>query len=75
LVTVQQGHKALGELEEVAIGSVRCEIDVENGLALGGNLHDSGSHIEGVLDPLTGCLIQNREQRPFYLDREAEFVF
>ena len=59
MISVLEGHEALRHLEEVAIGLVRCKVNIEDEFAIRFNFLLSGSDLEWILDKLICRFVQD----------------
>ena len=64
MVAVLESDEALSKLEEVAIGLVRSEVNIEDELAIGFDFLLCRSDLEWVLDELICRLVQYLKQSP-----------
>ena len=60
MVSVLEGDKALGDLEEIAIRLIWCKVDVEDEGCVGSNLFLHRQHFERVLNHHTSSLVEHR---------------
>ena len=59
MVTVLELNKALSDLEKVAIGLIRCKVNVKDEAGVWSNLLLGWKHLEWVFDKLLSGLVEN----------------
>lgn len=74
MVAIFETNEALGDLEEVAIWLIGCEVYVEDEVSVRSNLLLSWKHFERVLHELSSYLVEHWEKSPIDCDWEVEFV-
>ena len=57
MIAIMESDEALSKLEEVAIGLVRSEVNIEDELAIGFDFLLCRSDLEWVFDELIRCLV------------------